>query len=66
MDFQGVQTNTISVARGAHVDANIPKYGVLRLARQHGAMAGKAEMSAENGMLTLYFADGASVNLDAR
>ena len=65
MGRKNVQTKTIKVTPGERVDVDIPQYGVLRLVRSGAAMTGKSEMTAEGGVLSMHFADGATVNLNA-
>lgn len=57
-------TTKIDVTPCADVSAVLPDVGVLRFERKGGAMAGNPAMSFdEDGALSLFFADGASVEL---
>jgi hypothetical protein len=50
---------------GAQATAVLPKTGVLRFERDGDALTGDAFITAENGEMTLHFADGASIYLTA-
>lgn len=64
MRCQNDAATTIKVAPCADVSAVLPKRGVLRFERKGGAMAGNPAMSFdEDGALSLFFADGASLEL---
>jgi len=58
-----ISTTTINVAKGAQVSAALPETGVVRFAREAGAMAGTPCIDTETGEIVLHFADGASVTL---
>ncbi|MBU2981412.1 hypothetical protein KO498_06250 [Lentibacter algarum] len=59
------QTKTFTVARGAEVTAELSSAKVLRFERKTGAMTGSAFITAEDGALSVHYADGASVHLTA-
>jgi len=58
-------SKTITVTPGAEVTCDLPSAGVLRFERQGKAMSGKPIMSAEDGRISLRYADGSSVTINA-